>query len=115
VHIAWYIFCLAVIWYVFDHLEGRPETVIVPILGLVYAASESRALIQATYNLTLGKGLDDVLSLLRSIAYPGWPPEKENAAEAKKITDAAQRSVYVQSVFLAILSPFCAYKLFTAL
>lgn len=111
--IATHIFYLVIILLVFSQLHGRPETVIVPILGLLYVAIRSFAAGQAWTMVALGQWLDQMDQRLRSLADPRYEPDPDERAEVRKQANKTRATLCIEFVALGPVSLLCLWKLFS--
>jgi hypothetical protein len=109
------IFYLIVISYVFGQLRGRPETIIVPILGLIYVLIRSFWISFALTVLEFGSAIDGLQAQTRRLAEPSYEPDQTDLEETKKKAASIRAKLYVVSAFLAIVSLLCLLQLFTSL
>lgn len=118
--IAWNLLNLAVIWWVLRRCDQRPESVIVPVLGLLYGAVGSGEV--ATYYMArkaemdlkeIAKALDDIRARLNpseDVAPIRIGGDDQSAEDRGVLT-----RVRVNSVFSYIISLLCLWKLYIAL
>jgi hypothetical protein len=125
---------LAVVLYVFNHLQGHAEKVIIPTLGLVYVAIRHVAGLNASTFLGLNVKLVEIEERMKLIAVADMEgkakefmktfgvdaPLVDYRSQAESVVSASRRSLEsaitklsVEGVFLAILSLICLWQLFT--
>jgi hypothetical protein len=106
---------LLVVGYVLGQLHGRPETVIVPILGLIYVTIRVLAIGLGLTFMQLGISLDDLRSELRTGFNPQYQRDLEELEEIRRAAASSRARLYLDDVFLGLISLLCLFQLFSAL
>jgi hypothetical protein len=105
---------LAVVWYVLERFDQRPESVIVPILGMLYVTIRYVGLGVYSGVVALAVALDDVQKRLQAPDPSAYVPDEETV-KARRRMDHQQIKAYLESIFIAIISLLCVWKFFTAM
>jgi hypothetical protein len=105
---------LALVWYVLSQLRGRPETVIVPILGLLYVGIRVVGIGVAYGLLQQGRGLAVLEAQVRGITNPNYRQHELNDLLEKQSLPL-YADIFLESTFLTLISLLCAVYLFTAI
>ena len=82
---------LLIIAYVFGQLQGRPEKVVVPMLGLIYVAVRASALHQGLVWIKVTTALDRQISDLRSSIDANYRPDQETYGESSALLDGRRQ------------------------
>jgi hypothetical protein len=113
--VATNIFYALVVWYVLSNLRGRPESIIVPVLGLIYVALRTGGVSLGQITLQQFLALDTIYEKLRSMSdarYTRNPSERE---AIEQIRFRLTGDVIIEAVSLSIISLICLWFLFIAL
>jgi hypothetical protein len=107
---------LAVIVYVFDRLNTRSETILVSLLGLIYATIRSLAIMQelafAQFAFAIEKELAQIQELLGE--YRNTITERRRAVAVVK-NNLYGGKLIINAIFIGVLSLICLFVLFGAL
>jgi hypothetical protein len=108
------LFYLAVVMYALDQLHGRTETLIISTLGLIYVTIRTIAwgqfIAMLGTNSALQIQLDTIQARLDGTFDPIMPSE-----EIMALQKSWQIKWVIDSIFLTIISLFCALAFFTGL
>jgi hypothetical protein len=112
--IATNVFYLAVVFYVLEQLHQRPETIIVPVLGLIYLRVHMIGIALGTGHMVVFRFLNDINDRLKLLIDPHYQRDTELAAEIEKTTTPSGKDV-VDYIFISLVSLLCLWKLFVSL
>ena len=113
--VFWKIVYLAVIAYVFDHLDERPERIIVATLGMMYVSHRTFAAGQATMLGKLALDVDDIRERLKLAADDSYHRDPEIIEELGRAIKRREIGGMIEMLSLAIVGLICLYQLSSAL
>jgi hypothetical protein len=105
---------LAVVLYILSRLHERPETVIVPILGLIYVRVRILQVFTLGMSRVFFSSLDEVNERLKWFADASYMRDHDEAAKVRKLTSFDGTSI-VDFIYLGLVSLACLWKLYLAL
>jgi hypothetical protein len=105
---------LAIVLYILAQLHERPETVVVPILGLLYVRIHALGFGMAGIRKTFFQALDEVDERLKWFADASYMRDHAATAKIEKVT-AFDGKDAIDIIYLGIVSGACLWKLYTAL
>jgi hypothetical protein len=108
-------FKILVVLYVFGQLRGRPETVIVPILGLIYCSLSSGFIYRSFQDLNLILVLNDLYTQVKTIGDPNYSWSHGEYEALEKKVQFGKRLWYLNAVVDGIIGVICLLELFSAL
>jgi hypothetical protein len=106
---------LAIIAFVFDHLQTRLESIVVAILGLIYVTIRSIAINQGIAFTKVAASFASELARIEE-----WLGENSEFLRERRVEIAqAEQTIYgpriiITSIFLSIVSLYCLVVLFGA-
>jgi hypothetical protein len=110
------IFYIAVILYVFDKLQRRPEIVTVAVLGLIYVTIRTIAIGQAIGLFNALKIIEADIVQIRELLKDEHAADRWEAAKAdSKVLERTRNKLYIDGFFLSIVSIICLLVLFNEL
>ena len=109
------LFKILVVLYVFGQLHGRPETVIVPILGLIYCSLSSGFIYKDFRDVNLLLVLRDLDTQVKTIGDPHYNRDQGEYETLEKKVQFGQRLGYLNAIVDGIIGIICLLELFSAL
>jgi hypothetical protein len=114
VTVEWVV-CLLVILYVFAQLQGRLETIIVSILGLIYTTIRFVGIGVESTTIALGGALALLETQIKGIAEPGYQRDRSELDAFDKAVKTHRMKLYFGGMFLVLIDLICLWRLFTTL
>jgi hypothetical protein len=108
-------FYVLVIWYVLANLHGRAESIVVPVLGLLYVEIRAHASARARAGVALGHALVEITERLKALADSNYKRSEDEVAEIRAFTEKMEAQSNIEAVFQVAASVLCLWKLFTQL
>jgi hypothetical protein len=109
------IFYFLVVWYVLEQLHDRLESVIIPVLGLLYVAVRSAALSVSWTTIHIGVALDEINERLKTLCNATYQREKEVSDEIQRRFKQTNFRLYIELGGQSLIGLLCLWKLFTEL
>ena len=104
-----------IVWYVLSQLRGRPESLIVPILGLIYVTVRTLGMSLAQISLHHVMALGSIETQLRAITDPDHYRDRDVTEELGKMKTRISGNIVIESIGLFVLSLLCLFYHFNAI
>jgi hypothetical protein len=106
------VFNIAVVLFVFAHLQGRMEPLIVSLFGLIYTAIRSAAIGHANTYGDFAVQLQNQLDQIKGLINPNFEFDWETRREALQEVRDAQSLLVFDIAGVSIVGLICLYYLF---
>jgi len=93
----------------------RPETVIIPILGLIYCSLSSGFMLRNLQDMNLLLVLNDLYTQVKTIGDPNYSQDRGEYEVLETKIQFGQRLGYLNAVVDGIIGIACLLELFSAL
>jgi hypothetical protein len=104
-----------IVLYVFGLLHGRLETIVVSLLGVIYATVRSNGIVSEVTLSSLRQAIYEMDLRVRGLAISGFIPDK---SEKAAVQDARLKTLVdgaIAGIGLAVASIICLWKLYVTL
>jgi hypothetical protein len=108
-------FKILVVLYVIGQLRGRPETVIIPILGLIYCSLSSGFMFRNFQDMNLSLVLNDLYTQVKTIGDPDYSQDRGEYEALETKIQFGQKLGYLNAVVDGVIGIACLLELFSAL
>src|SRR6185437_2824290 len=116
---AWYIatniFYVLVVVLVLTQLHERPESIIVPVLGLIYVRIHMLGVGLSSMTMISHRSLDLLHERVKKLIDPDYLRDPEVVADIEKKLTPDSGRLLINSIAMGLISLACLWKLFVAL
>jgi hypothetical protein len=103
------------VWYVLSHLHGRPENIIVPVLGLIYVALRTTEISLGQMTLQHALALDAIQQRLQVMSDANYRRDPDEFKEIERMKARLTGHILIESISISVVSLICLWFLFNAL
>jgi|SRR6185437_30892 len=103
------------VWFVLDQFHQRPESVIVPILGMLYVAIRVSAIAQTFGYIAHSEALDMINERLKALADPTYRREQGQIDDNAKVVGTVRTKLYIAGGLQSLIGLLCVWKFFVGL